>query len=1457
MSEHKKIPFFVAFSAYIPNVPQLCARLAECYVLEMAPGSEQGSLCVMLEADPPLSQTECQTVESELGTIYSGAVKIKQPIPTISTDTQVALSGERDPAVLVELLRKEIGKVFIPARGLMAGATGALEGETFTVTLINGCHELLEAHTQTALKVLQNAIGHPVRLRFTSLSASKAQNSIQTALLEEAEERRIAAMRASTSHLKPQKSKYRTIFGKVSMKHTTPISELITGMGNVLVEGEVFNVDCRELPRRKAWVVCFDVTDLTGSIRVNKVLEREEAKPIIDQVQPGKRFQIQGRTAIGRFENDDLVLDPAGIKEVPKLEGRKDSAAEKRVELHLHTKMSMMDALCDTKAAVTQAIEWGHPAIAITDHGVVQSFPDAHSASGGGEKIKILYGVEAYYQNDVDEQVAVHGPGDMPLDGEFVAFDLETTGLDARTDAIIEIGAVRIRGGEVVDKFASFAQPGHPLSVKTVSLTGITDELLKGAPTPEEAVDAFLDWVDDTPLCAHNAAFDTGFLREYCRRSGRTFDPLYLDTLILAQYLCPKLPNHKLDTVANALGLPPFQHHRAYDDAETCGSILTALVPLMKERGILCASDVNAAFMGQKRGGQGRRSAYHLIILAKNQTGLRNLYNLVSKSHLEHFNRFPIMPKSLVEENREGLIIGSACEAGELFRAVVAGKEDRELERIASWYDFLEIQPLSNNAYMLRPDKEGRCTARDMEDLRGFNRRIVALGERLGKPVCATGDVHFMEPSDEIYRHVLLAAKDFPDADQPNPLYFRTTDEMLEEFSYLGEEKAHEVVIDNTNLIADWCDRIQPLPHGLFAPKLENSDGELKELVWNKTHELYGEEPPQIVVDRIKAELEDIIRCKYDVIYMSAQKLVQNSLEHGYLVGSRGSVGSSLVAFLSGITEVNSLPAHYRCPSCKHADFDYAMDPDHIYGCGADMPDMKCPVCGADYEKDGFNIPFETFLGIGGDKVPDIDLNFSGEYQASAHKYTFELFGPTHVFRAGTIGTVAEKTAVGYAKKYLDLVGRANVPYAEILRLAKGCEGVKRTTGQHPGGMVVIPQDREVYDFCPVQHPADDRDSDIITTHFDYHKMESNLLKLDMLGHDDPSMIRMLEDLTGVNARKIPLDDPDAMSLFTSSEKMGFEDDPILGPTGAVALPEFNTHFTRKVLEDTQPTQVDTLLRISGFTHGNDVWLGNARDLIISGTAEAQECVGCRDDIMLYLISKGVDGKLAFEIMEAVRKGKVKKKGFQDGWVETLKKHNIPQWYIDSLAKIAYLFPKAHAVAYVMMAFRIAWFKVHHPLAFYAAYFSIRAKAFDEKYMCRGMEVVKQKMEEINGKKNAKEKKDRPSAVEEDMLTTLEVCYEFYLRGFRFETIDLYRSDATKFLIDKEKKSLLPPFISVPGLGESAAQSILEQRQGRTFISIGELLTACPKVSKSHIEDLKAAGVLAGMPETSQLTLFD
>ena len=1241
---------------------------------------------------------------------------------------------------------------------------------------------------------------------------------------------------------KDKKPQGKSIFGKAISKAPTPIGELELDMGMVVVEGDVFAIDNRELKKRGAWVVAFDMTDYTGSIRVNKFFPGDEGKPLVDGIKKGMHIKVQGRLNMDRFYGD-MVLEPVAVTAAEK-RMKEDTAEEKRVELHLHTTMSSMDALTSVgpklgpdRNVVKRAEAWGHPAIAITDHGVAQSFPDAwHSA----KKIKLLYGVEAYFVNDVDDRVAIHGETGAPFDSEIVCFDIETTGLNRKHEVIIEIGAVVLKNGEITETFNTFASPGRILSPEIIRLTGITDEMLLGAPSQEEAIRAFLAFAGDRPLAAHNADFDMGFIAAGCRRYKIPFHNPSIDSLILAQNLLPELGKYKLDIVAEHLHLPAFNHHRASDDAATVAYMLPHFFRMLEELGYHNLSEINPYMRTIRGKGKAKRQPKHLIVLAKNQTGLRNLYKLVSLAHLEHFRRYPIMPKSLINENREGLIIGSACEAGELFRALTEGKDWEELKRIASWYDYLEIQPICNNMFMLR-----KGLVRSEEELRDFNREIVRLGEELGKPVCATGDVHFLDPQDEVYRHILLASKGFEDADEDLPIYFKTTDEMLKEFSYLGKEKAHEVVVKNTNLIASWCDPIEPLPQGLFAPKLEDSDGELKRLVWGKAHELYGENPPQIVVDRIEAELGDIIRCKYDVIYMSAQKLVQNSLEHGYLVGSRGSVGSSLVAFMSGITEVNSLPAHYRCPNCKHTDFDYAQDPEHPYGCGADMPDAVCPVCGTKYVKDGFNIPFETFLGFGGDKVPDIDLNFSGEYQSSAHKYTFELFGQTHVFRAGTIGTVAEKTAFGYVKKYLEEKGKV-ASKAEENRLAIGCTGVKRTTGQHPGGMVVIPQDKEIYDFCPVQHPADDPNSDIITTHFEYHSMESNLLKLDMLGHDDPTMIRMLEDLTGVNAREIPLDDPDTMSLFSSSKALGYENDKVLGPTGGTAIPEFGTSFVRGMLEETQPNQFDILVRLSGFSHGTDVWLGNARDLIIQQGIPVGQAIGCRDDIMLFLISKGMDPKRSFKIMEAVRKGR----GLPDGAEEEMKAAGVPDWYIGSCKKIAYLFPKAHAVAYVMMAFRIAWFKVHRPLAFYAAYFSIRAKAFDEAFMCRGMDVCQKKMREIV----AKDKE--ATAVEQDMLTTLEVCYEFYLRGFQFDRMDVYQSQAIHFSVDEERGTLRPPFVSVAGLGETAAISLAEQRVGREFISIEEVSAACPKVSKTHIQLLKEAGAFGDLPETSQMNLF-
>ena len=1333
------------------------------------------------------------------------------------------------------------------ARGSLAGAKWEWSEQNLTIKLAANGKEALLEHIPAVEQMLRERFAAPVHI--TVEAGNTLEGSALFAATESMRDSEMEKLPAASAQPKKEDKPSppsESFYGKPFKGTPVPMKELSLDVGTVIVEGKVFAVDHKELKKRNAYVVKFDMTDNTNSVRISRFMEAGEAKPILENVQIGSVLRVQGKLIEDRFENE-MVLKPYAMQpgSMPK---RQDTApGEKRVELHLHTTMSNMDALTDTAAAVKQAAAWGHKAIAITDHGVAQSFPDAMKAAskakvaGTDENIKILYGCEGYYVNDVDDRIVVHGTQDITFDQEFVAFDLETTGLSSRSDRIIEIGAVILKNGEEVDRFQTFVDPERPLERKIVELTGITDEMLTGAPKIEDVLPKFLDFIGDRVLVAHNSDFDTGFIRAECRRLGYDYHYTAADTLILSQNLLPQLNKFKLNIVSNALSLPDFNHHRAADDAMTCGLIMAKLmVKLEQEHDIHTLQAINPAMTHLRSGGRiTDRQARHIILFAKNQVGLRNLYHLISDSNLEYFRRVPRMPKSDILKLREGLIIGSACEAGELFQAILDRKSDDELKRIASFYDFLEIQPLANNRFMLANDK---YEAKTDEDLREYNRKIVRLGEELGKPVVATGDVHFLNPEDEIFRHILLATKGFDDADKDMPLYFRTTDDMLREFSYLGEEKAYEVVVTNPNRIADMCESLRPVPHNLFAPKIENSVEDLKNLVYTKFHRLYGDNPPELMVNRVETELHDIINCHYDVIYMSAQKLVQNSLEHGYLVGSRGSVGSSIVAYMSGITEVNSFPPHYRCPNpeCKYTTFDVPKG----YGCGADLPDAVCPKCGTKFEKDGFNIPFETFLGFGGDKVPDIDLNFSGEYQAKAHAYCIEMFGKSHVFRAGTIGTVAEKTAFGYVKKYLAERGRT-ASRAEENRLAAGCVGVRRTTGQHPGGLVVIPQENEIWDFCPVQHPADDPQADQITTHFEYHSMEENLLKLDMLGHDDPTMIRMMEDMTGIDAKTIPLDDKDTMSIFTSSKVLGYENDKILGPTGAVAIPEFNTRFTRGMLMDTMPTRFDTLLRLSGFSHGTDVWLGNAKDLITSKTATVDQAIGCRDDIMLYLISCGMPEKRSFKIMEAVRKGR----GLPEGAEDEMKAAGVPEWYIGSCKKIKYLFPKAHAVAYVMMAFRIAWFKVHHPLAFYSAYFYRRSQkgGFDAVLMTHGKDAVVANIDAIENNENATDK-------DEDLLTTLEVAYEYYLRGFEFLPISVYESHATKFLIKDGK--LLPPFVAISGLGENAAWDLMRGREGKTFLSVEEVAAACPKVSKTHIQMLKDAGAFGDLPDTSQVSFF-
>ena len=1388
----------------------------------------------------------------------------------------VILKPEYAPELLVSMDLPELIYILAEqnpaANAILAGAALEFGENSISIQLAaNGVKEL-SVPLRAAEELLSEWFCTKIVLHVTAGKALTEQELY--AETERLRQEAIAAIPpALASEPKPSKPQEEALFGRPFRNKTVPMRDITIDSGLVCVEGEVFAVRHRDIPKNKACVVSFFMTDQTGSVWVSKYMKAAEAAPIIEALKArdakkhkqGSYVRVLGRTALDKFEGNALILSPNAIMFAER-PTRCDTAPQKRVELHLHTKMSAMDALTDPVLAIRQAAAWGHRAIAITDHGVAHAFPDAmHAASekvaGTGEKIKVLYGCEGYFINDVDpcepshseqpekrrerhperNRLAVTGKGDAPLSGEFIAFDLETTGLNADYDRIIEIGAVKMRGDTVLDRFSTFVDPERELSTQITELTGITDEMLVGAPKPEQAIPAFLRFCGDLPLVAHNASFDVGFVKAVCRKVRRTFQNTVADTYTLAQSLLPQLTKYKLNVLAEYLGLPDFNHHRATDDAITCGMLYVRFAEMLEKHGVHSLMDVNDALQSKSFGSiasDKKQKNHHIILLAKNSLGLRNLYRLISYSNLYYFKTVPRIPKSELQKWREGILIGSACEAGELFRAIVDGHPWEELLQIATFYDFLEIQPLSNNRFLVE-----KGIADSDETLREYNRTVVRIGEALQKLVVATGDVHFLEPNEEEQRHILLAAKEFEDYNRPNPLYFRTTDEMLEEFSYLGEKTAFDVVVRNTNRIADMCERLQPVPNKLFAPKIEHSVEDLKSLVYGKMTALYGENPPELIRTRVETELHDIINSHYDVIYMSAQKLVQHSLENGYLVGSRGSVGSSIVAYLSGITEVNAFPPHYRCPNpaCKYTTFEV---PEGI-ACGADLPDDICPHCGTAFAKEGFKIPFETFLGFGGKKVPDIDLNFSGEFQAKAHAYCMELFGKSHVFRAGTIGGIQDKTAYGYAKKFLEAEGRT-AGRAEEERLANYITGVKRTTSQHPGGLVVIPQENEIWDFCPVQHPADDANSEWITTHFEYHSMEDNLLKLDMLGHDDPTMIRMLQDLTGVDPQTIPLDDKETMSIFVSSEVLGYKDDPVLGQTGAVGIPEFGTRFTRGMLVDTQPKRFDTLLRLSGFSHGTDVWNGNAKDLILSGTATVDQAIGCRDDIMNYLIGCGLPELHAFDIMEKVRKGK----GLSEAYEKEMRTAGVPDWYIASCQKIKYLFPKAHAVAYVMMAFRIAWFKVHYPLAYYAAYFYRRSQkgGFDAALMCSGKEAVLKNIEEIRGSGDATDK-------DNDNLTTLEVCYEYYLRGYSFAPISLYKSDAVKFIQIGDQ--LLPPFIAVAGLGETAARDIVEGRKGKRFISIEAFSAACPKVSQTHIGYLKAAGAFGDLPDKSQVSLFD
>ena len=1207
---------------------------------------------------------------------------------------------------------------------------------------------------------------------------------------------------------------------------------------SVIVEGNIFNIEPREIKGEK-YIVSFDITDKSDSTTVKFFVKRSVFdNELKDKIKKDAYLRVQGEVQFDKYAKEINIMAKA-IMTAQAPPPRMDTAEEKRVELHLHTQMSSMDGVTPVKTYIKRAIEWGHKAIAITDHGVVQAFPDAMNAADKSD-LKVIYGVEAYLIDDLGN--AVFSPRGQNLDDTYVVFDIETTGLSKEKEMITEIGAVKVADGKIIERFSTFVNPQRPISAEITKLTGITDDMVKDAPTIENVLPEFLKFCEDTVLVAHNASFDTGFIRIAAERAGLgELHHTIVDTLELARALLPELNKHKLDIVCEHLGVTLNGHHRAVNDAEATAEVFIKFLDMLAEKKIFTLDEINV--LASRTVNYKKLRAYHAIILVKNYTGLRNLYELVSMAHIDYFFRRPRIPKSKFMQMREGLILGSACEAGELYRALLDGEPKQRIEELVHFYDYLEIQPLGNNKFMI--DSPRVENIHSMEDIKNMNRKIVELGETYGKPVVATCDVHFIDPDDAAYRKIIMAAEGFPDADNQPPLYFRTTDEMLAEFDYLGEEKAREVVITNTNLIADQIEKIKPIPDETFPPKIEGADEQLRQICMDKAHSIYGDPLPPLVQERLETELNSIISNGYAVLYIIAQKLVWKSVADGYLVGSRGSVGSSFAANMAGITEVNSLPPHYVCPNCKYSDFDsdlvksYAMEE----ASGCDMPDMNCPKCGTLMHKDGHDIPFQTFLGFEGDKEPDIDLNFSGEYQQTAHAYTEELFGVGHVFKAGTIGTLADKTAYGFVKKYFD-EREITAHNAEITRLMNGCTGVKRTTGQHPGGLMVVPSDHNIYEFCPIQRPANDVNSTVTTTHFDYHSISGRLLKLDLLGHDDPTVIRMLYDLTGVNPQTVPLGDPATMSLFESPAALGVTAEDIGCETGTLGIPEFGTKFVRGMLLDTKPKTFADLLRISGLSHGTDVWLGNAQTLIENGTITLKETISTRDSIMIYLINKGVDKKKSFKIMEKVRKGK----GLTDEDIADMKAADVPDWYIESCQKIKYMFPKAHAAAYVMMAFRIAYFKINYPEAYYATYFTVRAcDDFDYSCMCKGMDVAKAAMREIHAKGMEATAKDKAK------MTVLELIVEFYARGFKFLPIDLYKSDSRKFIVTEE--GLIPPFNSLQGLGTNAAQSIVDGRAAGEFHTIEELKERT-SLGRSLIDLLKENGVLNGIPETNQLSLF-
>ena len=1225
---------------------------------------------------------------------------------------------------------------------------------------------------------------------------------------------------------KAKENKDELIMGKPFKDTPVSIASITEDSGRVTIQGCIFNTEIKTLNNGRT-IITFNITDNTNSITA-KIFAKEEndfAK-LTSNIIDGRYIALKGDIQYDKFIKE-LVVFPISITAAEK-SIRTDNAEVKRVELHAHTGMSAMDGICSASDLIKKAKSWGHKAIAITDHGVVQAYPEAYEASKI-HGVKVIYGVEGYFVND--GVPIVYNAVNRSFEEEFTVFDIETTGLYPIKDKITEIGAVKIKQGRITDRFSELINPEIPIPDNITKLTGITDSMVKDKPTIREILPKFLEFAGDSPLVAHNANFDSGFIRAKAAELGLIFNNTIIDTLQMSRVLLGGLKRHKLDIVCEYLGIELENHHRAADDARATAEIMLKFIEMMKNKGINDAADINKLSLSGRSHKAGE--SYHIILLVKNMTGLRNLYKLISMSHLDFFYKKPRLPKSLLMQYREGLLIGSACESGEVFRNILNNLDENTIEENARFYDYLEIQPNGNNEFLVRSG-----IVANKGELEAINRRIVELGKRLNKMVVATGDVHFLEPEDEIYRRIIMAGQGYSDADEQAPLHFKTTDEMMEEFEYLGRETAYSVVVRNPNRILEQIEEIIPIPENTYPPKIEGAEEQIREMTMKKAHELYGEILPEVVEKRLDKELNSIINNGYAVMYLIAQKLVAKSMADGYLVGSRGSVGSSFVATMCDITEVNPLPPHYLCPKCKYSLFFL----DGSIESGADLNDDNCPQCGTVLRKEGHDIPFEMFLGFEGDKEPDIDLNFAGEYQPEAHKYTEGLFGKGNVFRAGTIGTIAEKTAYGFIKKYYEEKG-IKINNAEANRLIKGCTGIKRTTGQHPGGVMIVPDYTDIYNFTPIQRPADDPSSNIITTHFDYHSISGRLLKLDILGHDVPSIIRMLEDITGFGVNNIPFDDSRTMSLFTSAEALGISLEDIECKVGSLGIPEFGTKFVRQMLMDTQPGTFAELVRISGLSHGTDVWLNNAQELIKSGTATLKEVIATRDDIMLYLIYKGVNPRTSFKIAENVRKGK----GLTPEYEEAMREQNIPEWYIESCKKVKYLFPKAHATAYVMMSFRVAYYKVYYPEAFYATYYTVKLEDFDADLFIKGKESIRAKWIEIDKLGN------NATAKEKNLMTLIEVVYEMYLRGIKLLPVDIYKSDVKKFMVTKE--GILPPLASLQGVGASAAQNIACARQESCFISMDDLRERA-RLSKTVIEILKNHGCLEGLPESNQLSLF-